>query len=51
MVGAFKNDADDIRLGKPKVKSIMNNAEIQATLFVILSRESLVQCCASTSNS
>jgi hypothetical protein len=31
MVGAFKNDADDIRLGKPKVKSIMNNAEIQAT--------------------
>lgn len=31
MVGAFKNDADDIRLGKPKVQSIMNNAEIQAT--------------------
>jgi hypothetical protein len=30
MVGAFKNDADDIRFGKPKVQSIMNNAEIQA---------------------
>jgi len=31
MVGAFKNDAYVIRLGKPKAQSIMNNAEIQAT--------------------